>query len=1036
MKILKYLLVVFTLFSLMSCQKSSVDFKDVERELKLDFAVDEDETNVISDIALPKLSDSLKEVELEWSSNNTVHAEIIEDKVIITRHETMDIKVIITASVMINDEMRAFDFEIIILKKAETTINTFEVKVKDGFKETIYFIADGKNFVESIPQKDGFIFLGYYTNIELSDPWDESPITTAITLYIKWEEKKDIDLNPPTILGTKDIYFIIGDSIDYLYGVTAIDNEDPSPILTVDDSEVDLTKPGVYTLYYLALDINENETIVEVNVYVEEDILASYTETFDQMPASSSSYGSGIFTGVNGIKWEYSGMRTDQTLDGKAITFGKTSSDYLKAQLTGGVSKLSIDFIHAFSGSDTRKVSLFINDQLVHTFEISSSKLTYEVTDINVSGAFTFELRNLSGERVIVDNITIFNDQISQELKDIESDMKNFVFPSFLMSETTLTLIKQGQRGSHISYEFTNTQDPNNAYVNLVTGHVSMPVDQQVDVIITVIFSKGNDSKNIEKTLVIGEGDPITISQALKQPGFVKTKGVLTGFIVEKTYIKGFIQDETQAVEVRFELDQLLELEIGRAYVVKGTLINAAIPFIENVILVDKKEEQIINAVFVDGSSIKQHVSKYVYTTGILQLDYVSGDAHIVTQEGLVQVVVKDLFNPFINQKIGQEVQVTAHVVFDQNIYKLLIIDANDVEVGIFNHLLFETYLLKDLELEKHLIINSDIILKATSALFGLEVSWSSSHEHIVSKIGEVTLNEVETVVTLTYTARKGFEVVYVGTIEVTVSQGSNLTGYYQDADGKTGQELLLELTRIISRNYRSISYKSTNSVLEISDKHPSGQGYLGIYDHTSISSYNKEHVWPQSSFGKASPYVSDMHHLRISVVSTNSARSNYYFNNPTSQTSSWQVGSNRFFPGDQDKGDIARMLMYMAVRYRNDNFKLIVASSGRTSDSPSRTLGNLAVLYQWHLEDPVDNFEINRNQVIYETQNNRNPFIDHPELFEDVWDTFMEEDQLRRLNVASNGLEVWSAQGLNDYQLEVIAIIPINGFMDERYYA
>ncbi|PKK85448.1 MAG: hypothetical protein CVV63_05210, partial [Tenericutes bacterium HGW-Tenericutes-8] len=126
---------------------------------------------------------------------------------------------------------------------------------------------------------------------------------------------------------------------------------------------------------------------------------------------------------------------------------------------------------------------------------------------------------------------------------------------------------------------------------------------------------------------------------------------------------------------------------------------------------------------------------------------------------------------------------------------------------------------------------------------------------------------------------------------------------------------------------------------------------------------------------------------------------------NPTSPTSNWQVGSSRFFPGDQDKGDIARMLMYMAVRYRNDNFRLIIAESGRTSNPPARTMGNLAVLYNWHQEDPVDSFEINRNEVIYGTQNNRNPFIDHPELFYDVWSYFMAENgQPQSLSVSQTG--------------------------------
>ena len=211
---------------------------------------------------------------------------------------------------------------------------------------------------------------------------------------------------------------------------------------------------------------------------------------------------------------------------------------------------------------------------------------------------------------------------------------------------------------------------------------------------------------------------------------------------------------------------------------------------------------------------------------------------------------------------------------------------------------------------------------------------------------------------------------------------------------------------------------------MEVADKYPNGNGYLGIYDHKSITSYNKEHVWPQSSFSKASPYVSDMHHLRISNSKTNSTRSNYYFNEPLSSTSSWEVGSSRFYPGELDKGDIARMLMYMAVRYRNDGFKLIVAQSGRTSDAPARTMGNLAVLLDWHLEDPVDNFEINRNNVIYGTQKNRNPFIDHPELFEEVFDVFMAEDKQRRQG-ASKRVEKITLEVDLTVSFDIVAMLP-----------
>ncbi len=79
--------------------------------------------------------------------------------------------------------------------------------------------------------------------------------------------------------------------------------------------------------------------------------------------------------------------------------------------------------------------------------------------------------------------------------------------------------------------------------------------------------------------------------------------------------------------------------------------------------------------------------------------------------------------------------------------------------------------------------------------------------------------------------------------------------------------------------------------------------------------------------------------------------------------------------------------IMYMAVTYRDDGFKLVVQQGGYTNDA-GRKMGNLEVLLQWHLDDPVDEFERNRNEVIYSYQGNRNPFIDYPEFVSIIWGT------------------------------------------------
>ena len=145
-----------------------------------------------------------------------------------------------------------------------------------------------------------------------------------------------------------------------------------------------------------------------------------------------------------------------------------------------------------------------------------------------------------------------------------------------------------------------------------------------------------------------------------------------------------------------------------------------------------------------------------------------------------------------------------------------------------------------------------------------------------------------------------------------------------------------------------------------------------GIYDQAlfnrawdGAATWNREHVWPQSKLGSASK--GEAHNLRVSGTRINSTRGNYPFGETSSSTGNlgYRIGS-YWWPGDIDKGDVARITMYMNLRYG-----LYVTNNA-----------DIKVLYKWHVEDPVDAFEIQRNNVIHEKQGNRNPFIDYPEIF------------------------------------------------------
>ena len=89
------------------------------------------------------------------------------------------------------------------------------------------------------------------------------------------------------------------------------------------------------------------------------------------------------------------------------------------------------------------------------------------------------------------------------------------------------------------------------------------------------------------------------------------------------------------------------------------------------------------------------------------------------------------------------------------------------------------------------------------------------------------------------------------------------------------------------------------------------------------------------------------------------------------------------FEPCDELKGDVARMLFYMAVRYEGNNGEVDLELVNGVTTSTSTNIGDLATLLEWNAQDPVSAEEIRRNGLVFSYQGNRNPFIDHPELVE-----------------------------------------------------
>jgi endonuclease I len=225
---------------------------------------------------------------------------------------------------------------------------------------------------------------------------------------------------------------------------------------------------------------------------------------------------------------------------------------------------------------------------------------------------------------------------------------------------------------------------------------------------------------------------------------------------------------------------------------------------------------------------------------------------------------------------------------------------------------------------------------------------------------------------------------------------------YYATASGKTGSTLKIALHDIID-DHTEISYSNVWDALRVTDEDPNNSNNVillytgrsqGKYTNGSgINDWNREHVWAKShgDFGTTMGAGTDLHHLRPTDASVNSSRSNLDFDNggiQHSEATGNYYDSDSWEPRDSVKGDVARMLFYMAVRYEGDSGELDLELNNLVNNGSAPYHGKQSVLLQWHKEDPVDQFERERNDIIYsDYQHNRNPFIDHPEWASAIWE-------------------------------------------------
>lgn len=268
------------------------------------------------------------------------------------------------------------------------------------------------------------------------------------------------------------------------------------------------------------------------------------------------------------------------------------------------------------------------------------------------------------------------------------------------------------------------------------------------------------------------------------------------------------------------------------------------------------------------------------------------------------------------------------------------------------------------------------------------------------------------------------------------VTQAAPPAGYYDTVDS-TDSDTMRDTVHAVIDDHTRFPYTSTATdtwdILEEADEDPNNSSnVLDVYKNASYtkegggnSNYQREHSWPKSygfpNDGSTNYPYTDCHHLFIANGSYNSSRSNKPYDTcdgtcteKTTEVNNGQGGGSGTYLGNSNwtasgiwetwigrRGDVARALLYMDVRYEGgthggtsasepdliltDNDTLIVANS--SENKSVAYMGMLSVLLDWHLDDPVDDVERDRNDAIYTHQGNRNPFIDHPEWVECIFE-------------------------------------------------
>ena len=267
--------------------------------------------------------------------------------------------------------------------------------------------------------------------------------------------------------------------------------------------------------------------------------------------------------------------------------------------------------------------------------------------------------------------------------------------------------------------------------------------------------------------------------------------------------------------------------------------------------------------------------------------------------------------------------------------------------------------------------------------------------------------------------------------------------GYYNGMDTLEGNPLKVALHDIINE-HTEFPYTSTSTdvwdILKQTDKDPNDSTKVILFytgwtvdaaqEWNSGNGWSREHIWSKShgDFGSKKGAGTDAHHLRPADPSVNSAKNNRWFDTCSvpyvdngNYTGCFTSSTNWVWqPRDEVKGDVARMVFYMATRYEGTNGEPdleLIDYLPADNNTPDPVYAKLSTLIQWHYEDSVDDWERQRNDIIYyDFQNNRNPFIDHPEYVGLIWENNVSSSKIE----SSSNLKIHPNPTNNLIQIEI----------------